>query len=201
MLHKPMHSQCRKPRHTGEGNLSHTRTTIAACLEWPVPFHCSHSYSEPTIWHPWQNQTQLLSTQHGLVAACPADQREHRSQAHSRGQKGQDSHSPSAPTVLVPHLFAEVSTAARGHQLDQKPQACHSTPLTCLIQNKHHGPLPQAGCLLSPGYFLPRLQGRKAKCPPCSLPGSYSLPPLSSPCHFCITDLRRKAEQGAGGGG
>lgn len=61
MLHKPMHSRCREPRHTGEGKLSHTETTIAACLEWPVPFHCSHSYSEPTIWHPRQNQTQLLS--------------------------------------------------------------------------------------------------------------------------------------------
>lgn len=47
--------------HTGEGKLSHTKTAIAACLEWPVPFHCSHSYSEPTIWHPQQNRTHLLS--------------------------------------------------------------------------------------------------------------------------------------------
>lgn len=130
VLHKPMHSRCREPMHTGEGKFSHTKTTIAACLEWPVPFHCSHSYSEPTICHLAPSAKPDPAAEHGtgskqheLVVACPADQRECRSQAHSRDQKGQDSHSPSAQTVLVPHLFAEVSTAAV--QLDQKPQACH----------------------------------------------------------------------------
>lgn len=44
------------------------------------------------------------------------------------------------------------------------------------------------------GSLLPKLQGRKAKSPPNSLPDSHSLLPRS--CHFCVTDLRGKTEEG-----